>query len=273
MDKEEFFISLFKSKLIGDDGAIFENFIYSSDMFCENVHFKREWFTPYQIAKKATIVNISDVVAMNGKAKFALLNVQIPKDMDRDELKELAKGFQDGAKEFGFEIIGGDTVGGKELNITISLISESKKPLTRYGLIGGEFLAYTGELGGSLRDLNRLFRGEKIEKSSKFYEPTLRVEFISQVRDYIVAGMDISDGLFCDTNRLLKLNSVGLKLLKNISNEIGFSGEEYEMLIGFKREHKESILKIASLTSTPITIFGVVSKENSFRFECKSHHF
>jgi len=50
-----------------------------------------------------------------------------------------------------------------------------------------------GELGGSRRDLERLFRGEKIDSNSRFIEPILRGDFIYRIRDYLSAGMDISD--------------------------------------------------------------------------------
>jgi len=58
-------------------------------------------------------------------------------------------------------------------------------------------------LGEIRRDLERLFRGEKIDSNSRFIEPILRGDFIYRIRDYLSAGMDISDGLFCDTDKLL----------------------------------------------------------------------
>ncbi len=274
MDKEQFFISLLESKKIGDDGAVFGDFIYSSDMFCEGVHFRREWLSLYQIARKSMLVNISDAVAMNAKVEAGLLSLQLPRAFSKDELIELRDGFEDCAREFGFEIIGGDTIGGRELNISITLISKSQNPLTRYGLSGGELLAYTGELGSVLEDLERLFKSQSIDKDSKFIEPTLRGDFIAKARDYLVAGMDISDGLFCDTNKLLDANQIGLEILKDIPQNVGESGEEYEMLIAFREENLEKILETSSATSTPITIFAKASKDNDFRFSgCRSYHF
>ena len=272
MDKEEFFISCFESKMIGDDGAIDGELIYSSDMFFEDIHFKREWMSLYEIAKKSMLVNISDTIAMNALPKKALLNIQLPRDMSKKDLKELAKGFLDSAKEFDFEIIGGDTIGGERLNISITIISQSKNPLKRDNLKEGDLLAFTGELGESLRDLNRLLNGERVSKDSRFITPTLRADFIYKVREYLTSGMDISDGLFCDTNKLLTSNNLGLKLLIDIPDEVGFSGEEYEMLIGFEEKSREKVLEIAKETNTPLTIFAKAEK-NSFKFPCKSHHF
>ncbi len=273
MDKENFFISLFDSEFIGDDGAIVGDLIYTSDMFFENIHFKKSWMSLYQIARKAMLVNISDAVAMNAKVLYALLDVQIPATFTKNQLVELAKGFSDISKEFKFEIIGGDTIGGDKLNISVTMISKSSNPLTRYGVDADELLAYTGELGGSLRDLNLLLKDQTIPKDSKFYEPKLRIDFIRKAREYLSAGMDISDGLFCDTNKLLDANELGFELLQDISDEIGFSGEEYEMLIAFKPENREKILEIAKNTSTPLTIFAKTNRKEELRFKCKSHHF
>ncbi len=271
-DLESHFISQFKSQFIGDDGAVVGDFIYSSDAFCEDTHFKREWMSIEQIAKKAMIVNISDAVAMNAKPLYALVNVMIPKDLTPKDTQRLAQALQNCAKEYGCEIIGGDTVGGDKLHFGITIVSKSTNPLTRGGLKEGDLLAYTGTLGESLRDLNILLAGGNVSSSSKFVKPLLRAEFVYEVREYIKAGMDISDGLYCDTNKILDYNHLGFEEIVNIPPDTGESGEEYEMLISFDPQNKNMVLDIANRFKLPLTIFAKVSK-NSHRYPCKSHHF
>ena len=272
-DKEQFLIELMDSKYIGDDGAIIGDMVVSSDGFFENTHFKREWMSPYQIGYKAMVVNISDAVAMNATAKYALVTISLPKDLDNSYIKEIVRGLSECAKEYGCEIVGGDTIGADAINISITIISYSQNPLTRKGVRDGDILAYTGTLGEALRDLNRLFKGQKIAKDSKFYKPILRYEFIKKAREYLIGGMDISDGLFCDTNKLLDLNSVGLSIIKEIDNSVGLSGEEYEMLIAFNQENLSIIETIANECGTTVTPFAKIDSSNSFRYPCKSHHF
>jgi thiamine-monophosphate kinase len=272
MDKEIFLISQFHSEYIGDDGAVIGEMVYSMDAFHEDVHFRREWMTPAQIARKAMLVNLSDVVAMNAVPKYILVSLSIPSKMKENEIVELTASLEKTAEEYGAEIIGGDTIGGEGLHLSITVISKSRKPLLRKGLKEGDLLAYTGRLGESKRDLDRLMSGEKIAMDSKFYEPVLRKEFIEKSAMYLHAGMDISDGLYCDTNKILDYNDKGFEPLVEISDEIGQSGEEYEMLVGFAPENREKVMEISRETKTPLTVFAKVSG-NRNRFTCRSHHF
>ncbi len=58
------------------------------------------------------------------------------------------------AKEYGCEIIGGDTIGGDKIAPFHHYRFQSDTPLLRTGLKEGDLLAYTGVLGGSKRDLD-----------------------------------------------------------------------------------------------------------------------
>jgi len=272
LDKEHYLISKLSSKYIGDDAAVLGDTLYSMDAFFEDVHFKREWMSMAQIGRKAMLINISDAIAMNAKPQFALVTVSVPKEMSKNDIDELMQSMESTAKEFGCEIIGGDTIGGDKLHLCITIVSKSDAPLLRKGLKEGDLLAYTGSLGESKRDLDALYRGEKIASDSRFFEPTLRAEFIAEARPFLHVGMDISDGLYCDTNKLMDINEYGFNILKTINDDTGLSGEEYEMLIGFDPKHLKAIQKIAKETGTPLTVFAKAVK-NSERFKCKSHHF
>ncbi len=272
IDKEHYLINKLSSKYIGDDAAVVGDTLYSMDAFFEDVHFKRKWMSMAQIGRKAMLINLSDAIAMNAQPQFALVTVSIPKDMTETQIDELTLSLETTAKEYGCEIIGGDTIGGDKLHLSITIVSKSKNPLLRTGLKEGDLLAFTGVLGESKRDLDALYRGEKIAKSSRFFEPTLRAELITKSRPFLRVGMDISDGLYCDTNKLLDINKYGFNILKTINDEIGLSGEEYEMLIGFDPKDLERLKEIAEGLNVPLTVFAKVA-ENDERFKCKSHHF
>lgn len=271
-DKEHYLINSLSSKHIGDDAAVIGDTLYSMDAFFEDVHFKREWMSIAQIGRKAMLINLSDAIAMNAQPQFALVTVSIPKTMTESEIDELTQSLENTAKEFNCEIIGGDTIGGDKLHLSITIISKSNSPLLRTGLKVGDLLAYTGTLGESKRGLDALSRGEKIAKNSRFLEPVLKADFISKARPFLRTGMDISDGLFCDTNKLLDINKYGFDSFEAINDEMGRSGEEYEMLVSFAPEHYGEVMEAAEATNTPLTVYAKVAKNNN-RYQCKSHHF
>jgi thiamine-monophosphate kinase len=271
-DKEQYLINRLNSKYIGDDAAVIGDTLYSMDAFFEDVHFKRAWMSLAQIGRKAMLINLSDAIAMNAQPQYALVTVSIPQEMTEAQIDELTQSMEDTAKEYDCEIIGGDTIGGDKLHLSITIISKSDTPLLRTGLQKGDLLAYTGTLGQSKKDLDALYRGESISNDSRFLEPTLRTNFINRARPFLRTGMDISDGLYCDTNKMLDINKYGLDTFEDISAEIGLSGEEYEMLVSFAPEHYTDVMKIAEETDTLLTVYAKVTN-NDNRFPCKSHHF
>ena len=272
MNLENFFISQFEKKHIGDDGAVVGETVYSKDGFFENVHFKKGWLNYAQIAQKAMVVNISDAIAMNAKPCYALLCVAMPKTVTKEEAKELAEGFKKAAKQFNIEIIGGDTICNTKLDITVTIISKVKKPLLRSGLKSGHLLAYTGTLGKSYKELKKLLNFNTVTKYSKFKHIELRQKFVTTTSKYLSCGMDISDGLYSDLEKLSKHNRLGFRFHTNIPKRVGCSGEEYEMLVGFDKRLKKAIIRRAKQTRTPLCIFAD-AKRKHYTNRCKGNHF
>ncbi|MGE4461603.1 MAG: thiamine-phosphate kinase [Arcobacter sp.] len=273
MNKEEYFINQFSNKkIIGDDGAFIDGFVYSMDAFFENVHFKKEWMNLKQIAYKSMIVNISDAIVMNAKPIYALLSVAIPKTYSEKDLIDLSKGFKKAAKEFGIEIIGGDTISNEKLDISVTIISKTSNPIYRNGVKKGNLLCYTGTLGLSKADLEKLLKNKEISKKSKFIKPVLNPDFFYEISPYITASMDISDGLFFELERLSKASKIGFEFFYDIDDEIGTSGEEYEILFSFNEKNLEKIKKIALKHKIKLNLFAKAVK-GKYRTDCKNHHF
>lgn len=273
MNKEEYFISCFNSKKIGDDGAVIGNYIYSKDLFCEDIHFKLSWMSLKQIAIKSMLVNISDAIAMNAKPKSALLGLVIPSYFDLSQLAELASGFEEISKKYGIEIIGGDTTSADKLMISVTIISHTTNPLYRNTMKKDNYIAYTGTLGQSKKGLTKLLRGGKLNGKSRFITPDLKGNFIYEASKYLTAGLDISDGLSKDLSRLCKSSGFfDINFFHQPSKDILCSGEEYEMLFSFDKKHLAKIKSIAQKNKTKITILGKV-KIGKYRFTCKENHF
>ena len=160
MDKERYIFEKFRSKFNGDDCAVIGERAYCKDLFVEGVHFRRGWLSLREIGAKAMLVNISDMIATNARAKYALLGLALPREIGTREIDELCAGVSETAREWGIRIIGGDTIGSDRIALSVSLIGKCKRPVFRSGARVGDLIAHTGELGSVGRDLAVLLRDE-----------------------------------------------------------------------------------------------------------------
>ena len=167
MDKERYIFDKFRSKLNGDDCAVIGGRAYCKDLFVEGVHFRRGWLSLREIGAKAMLVNISDMIATNARAKYALLGLALPREIGTREIDELCAGVSETAREWGIRIIGGDTIGSDRIALSVSLIGKCKHPVFRSGARVGDLIAHTGELGSVGRDLAVLLRDEISPASSQ----------------------------------------------------------------------------------------------------------
>ncbi len=274
MNREDFFIKSMRegSRRIGDDGAIVDSWVYSKDAFFENVHFKRGWMSAYQVAKKAMLVNLSDAIAMNARPQYALLAVAMPRSMSRSDMHELSRGFQESAAAYGVEIIGGDTIANCKLDISVTIISSTEKPLLRRGVRRGDLIAHTGSLGKAQRHLRYLLAGGRLHGKSRFHDLSLRGAFVTAAASKLRAGMDISDGLFSDLEKLSRLNRCGFRFFKRSGRQVGCSGEEYEMLVAVAPGKRLAVMRLAAKSRTPLHFIGTATR-GSFTNRCRRHHF
>ena len=65
--------------------------------------------TPFQAARKAVVMNVSDLGAKGAKPTAFMPNIGIPEDYPVEAVEEMAKGFEAGAREYGCHVVGGDT--------------------------------------------------------------------------------------------------------------------------------------------------------------------
>jgi thiamine-monophosphate kinase len=271
MGKEEYFISKFKNATIGDDGAVIGDRVYSKDLFCEDIHFKRSWMSLKQIAMKSMLVNISDAIAMNAKPLYVLIGIVIPSSFSFKDLDELSKGFDVIAKQYKCEIIGGDTTSGSKLMISITVVSHVKNPTYRKSVKKGDLLAYSGKIGESKKGLMKLLRGGKLASNSRFITPVLKADFFYATAKYVNAALDISDGLSKDLSRICK-KGLGVKFIKKLSKNELCSGEEYEMLFSFPKRHKQKIKSLSKKHRVDLNIFGYTTR-GKYNSCCKENHF
>ncbi|WP_120952912.1 thiamine-phosphate kinase [Helicobacter sp. L8] len=270
MDLEAYFLRTLRASGvtwgIGDDGVLLprsKGVVVALDIFAQNVHFKSEWLGFERVGYKAMVVNISDMIAMNAKPTHALLGVSLPQRIDKKDIKDLVAGIARACTEFKIRIIGGDTIVGDSLHLSITMLGSARKPLSRKGARLGDYIAHTGTLGQSYKALQALLRGGKVSPKNKFITPRLSyARFIAQARKFLHAGLDISDGVLAECNRLSECNRLAFKLYKPYERAFK-SGEEYEMLFCFAKRDYLALLRRARAHRVRLHLIGKVCRGRS----------
>jgi len=193
---------------IGDDTAVVRrpvgDVLLAADMLLEGVHFDLETATPFQVGRKVLAVNLSDVAAMAGQPKYALISLALPRQLSKmhDErfASQLFEGLHSLAKEFDTVIVGGDTNawdGPVVINVAIVGEVSAGEAITRSGAKPGDWVFVTGSLGGSITGHHLDF--------------TPRVNEALALRDacQLTSMIDVSDGLIADLYHILEESGVG----------------------------------------------------------------
>ncbi len=293
---------------IGDDCFCFNSYnnskyVVTTDILIENVHFKKEWSTPEQIGKKSIEVNVSDIASMgNAKPLYAFVSLGIPKDTSINFIKKLFSSIKNTCIKYGIHLSGGDTVGAKDITISITLIGICyDKPISRDTAKYGDLIFVTGTFGDSLAGFEILSAGKKILKSfeknliKKHLEPQAKLEIANLISKNIkITSMtDCSDGLFKSIELLTKnkganidLKSIPLSrsLIKYKNNNINnlyhyalFGGEEFELVFTINKKDKDRLEKLVSCVKCIGTItknkviFLENGKEKKFQYKGYKH--
>src|SRR3954447_10986983 len=99
---------------IGDDCAIFrpraaaEDLLFTTDLFLEDVHFRRATHKPAEVGWKALARGLSDIAAMGGEPRFCLLSLALPPWADSRWVDGFYRGLVRLASREGAPLIGGD---------------------------------------------------------------------------------------------------------------------------------------------------------------------
>ena len=96
-------------------------------MVVEDVHFKRATATPFQVGWKAMGRNISDIAAMGGVPRYALVSCAMDPELPVSYADSIYKGMKALANKFGINLVGGDTCRSKKITLDVSLIGEVER--------------------------------------------------------------------------------------------------------------------------------------------------
>jgi thiamine-monophosphate kinase len=186
-------------------------------------------------------------------------------------VEEIAGGLDDGAREYGAYVIGGDTGECDDLVIACYLFGISKRDMMvrRSGARPGDLVAVTGEFGNTMAGLQMLKTERDIPLSlrgtllASVYQPKARLkEGIALARaQALTASMDSSDGLAWSLYEIARASSVGVELDNvPISKDALdyaqaaqvdpmhlalYGGEEFELVVSVKKKAVKNALTAA----------------------------
>lgn len=225
-------INLLKYKFnldrIGDDCAILPfgdvDLLVTSDMLVEGVDFKLEWTTWGLLGYKSLAVSLSDIAAMGGEPRWAMLSLAIPSHLwIEDDLTEFYEGWHQLGNDLGVELVGGDlsgTDGPLVIDSTVIGTVPAGTGRRRDSARAGESIFVTGYLGGAAAGLELLRRAERMHAglSTPHRHLLLRqLQPIPQIRTGKMlnkhrlanAMIDISDGLSSELYHIAQASGVG----------------------------------------------------------------
>lgn len=216
---------------IGDDGAVLDpgRFdLVTTDTMVEGVHFHRSWSSPQDIGWKAIASNLSDIAAMGGGPGVILLNLVLPRGVDRHEVDGLLEGMKLAMEalipqSFQVSLAGGDLTSTKgPMMVSVTLLGESSPagPVLRQGAVPGDRIIMLGCLGMSAAGLWLLERDEHLTEPLEDYattllgyhrRPTPRIYEGAILGLYGVpsAMIDVSDGFLQDLGHIITASHVG----------------------------------------------------------------
>ncbi len=271
---------------IGDDAAAWQcegpAVLATTDAMVQGVHFTPG--TPWrELGWKALAVNLSDIAAMGGVPRYALVNLSLPLDMEVEDVARLYRGMAELADQHRVAIVGGNVTGAPAAMIAVTVIGQALPEglLRRSAAVPGDVVAVTGYLGMAAAGL-RVLRGDLRLRSGSgdslrraHLQPQPRVaEGQALVRGGVRAAIDISDGLVADLSHVCAASRVGAHLrlgdlpvhpqvreaLGEKAADLALSGgEDYELLFTAADRVVQEVKKALDGVC-PVTAIGEVTE-------------
>lgn len=256
-------------KGVGDDCAVMQfgegkRVLMTTDMLMEGVHFDLQYTPMKHLGYKSAMVNISDIIAMNGTPTQMVVSIAIGKRFKVEDLEDFYAGMQLACEKHRIDLVGGDTTSSMTgLAISITCLGEvaPEKVVMRNGAKATDLVCVSGNLGAAYMGLQLLERekaifneqlceakqkGQQVEPAQPDFsgreyllERILRPEARRDITDRLQAAgilptsmIDISDGLSSEMMHICEQSSVGCRIYEEripLDYQTAAAAEEFNL--------------------------------------------
>jgi thiamine-monophosphate kinase len=259
----------------GDDAAALRvggtTLLVTTDALVEGVHFRAGWLSPRALGARAYGINASDIAAMGGEPRWALMALAVPPGVRAATLDAVVAGFVAAARRHGAMLVGGNLARGSALAVTVTLIGRAgPRVVGRAGARPGDRVVVTGRFGatgGAVRD-------RRAGKRTPLPPVPDRVRAGRVLAGVATAMIDVSDGLVQDLGHVARASGVAIRidagrvpLAKRVRRagrrevELALTaGEDYELACTVPARRLAGLSRLAARIGVRLTPIGVVER-------------
>jgi len=252
--------------------------LFTTDALVEKIHFHFSYTSFFDLGVKLATSNLSDIAAMGGEPKWALLTLGSPKPIDKSWINPFMEALTSTLKKFETHLVGGDTVKSPFFFVNLALIGETKNPIFRKGAQPEDYIFVSRPLGESSAFLRLIQKKslkdipESVKKAHLRPEPEILLGKELSKQKLATSMIDISDGLLIDLWRICEESKVGAELWEDkipIGNfatleEALSGGEDYALLFTVEEKNLKKLENLAKKFNRNFFKIGRIIKERNF---------
>lgn len=280
-----------------EDGAL--QWVLAVDTMVETVHFNAATMAEADVGWKALAANVSDIAAMGGVPRHALVSVSVPEAWEPARVRRLYDGLYACADHYGVAIVGGDTTSSPAqlvLAVTVVGTVTAGEAVRRSGAMPGDAVFVTGPVGMAAAGLHFLLAaaegGEQpvplaaaegagaaaLVQAHRRPAPSVRAARMLAARGTVTSLNDVSDGLASEAWEIAESSGVKLALRQSqlpLSGSMAayarrsgveplewmlYGGEDYVLLGTIAADDAAGAKEALAAEGLPMYIIGTVEQ-------------